>query len=800
MGGMNPWGIGLGPVFAFERTLSSRRWQSYAGRSCFVAGVLIALVAVRVSTSAPAGTSFRELAQMAELFFLAVSGTQLALVLLAAPAATAGAICLDRARGTLSHMLMTDLTNAEIVLGKLAARLVPVLCLLLCMLPVMELISLLGGVDSTALLGSFAVALGVAVLGCSLAMFFSIWVGKTHEALMGTYAIWALWLLAVPISDLVARWTGASWYVPPRTVDPFSLALAPYWWPNSVAASDYWWFLGVTFSVSALLVGVSALRVRAVCLREKVAKRPRRGYLDRIHGARRVLFGRLPWLSPSLDGNPVLWREWHRSRPSRFSLVVMGLFGGVSLFCSGIVIISPGGQACAWVNGFQVSIGLLFVSVAAASSLGEERARGSLDLLLTTPLSTREIVLGKWMGAYRMVPLLAILPALVIARGASLHDWKLLWVSLLSIAYVLSAGAAITSLGIAMATLISRLGRAVGATVVLYVLVAAGWLMLMALILTGPSSLGLAMASPFLWAGQMAFDVTNRPDDTIVGWAIFWTIACALVGFWLLRFTLAEFDRRLGRAQATSTGMTPVSALLTKSYPWAVLGLVIVGFNPTWALAMIAVLFTLGLFRHSVTAANWSGGDQGEADRNDLRRRVIRPSQAVLVWLDTACCDLLPVIAPSLIVVIFHSPREAFWNRFLVTVIYMSAISAAFICLAAAIATPRRRRGSTIAIVAAAWALANGGWLAVSAALGGRSWWPGLALGMGSPFLGVLSLASGIMDTPAFHEGELAWALVWSVIYALCAVLLRTARKQIGGVAAEMIPRPAFRELLTFDT
>ncbi len=564
--------------------------------------------------------------------------------------------------------------------------------------------------------------------------------------------------------------------------------------------SDYWWFLGMTLSVSAVLVALSVLRLRAVCLREKVAKSLRPGYLDRIHEARRALFGRLPWLSPSLDGNPVLWREWHRSRPSRFSLLLIGLFGGVSLFCSGIVIISPGGQACAWVNGFQVSIGLLFVSVAAASSLGEERARGSLDLLLATPLSTREIVLGKWLGAYRMVPLLAILPAVVIGRGASLHDWKLLWVSLLSIAYVLSAGAAITSLGIAMATLISRLGRAAGATVVVYVLVAAGWLMLTAFIITGPSGQGTAMASPFLWAGEMAFDVTNRPDDTMVGWAIFWTIACALVGFWLLRFTLAEFDRRLGRVQASSSGTTRLSALLTKSYPWAALGLVIVGFNPTWALAMIAVLFTLGLVRHCVTAANLSGGDQGEADRNYLGIPVIRLSQPVLVWLDTACCDLLPVIAPALIVVIFHSPREGFWNRFLVTVVYMSAISAAFICLGAAIATPRRSRGSTNVILAAAWALTNGGWLAVSAALGGRSWWPGLALGMGSPFLGVLSLASGIMDTPAFHEGEMAWALVWSVIYALCAVLLRSARKRMMEVAAEMIPRPGFRELLTFDS
>ena len=70
-------------------------------------------------------------------------------------------------------------------------------------------------------------------------------------------------------------------------------------------------------------------------------------------------------------------------------------------------------------------------------------------------------MLGKWLGAYRMVPLLAIMPALVIGCGAFHRDWKLCWVALLMIAYVLSAGAAITSLGIAMAISFSRLGRAV---------------------------------------------------------------------------------------------------------------------------------------------------------------------------------------------------------------------------------------------------------------------------------------------------------------------------------------------------
>ena len=123
----------------------------------------------------------RWLLRMAESVYLAAVGTQLALVLLAAPAVTAGSICLDRARGTLLHMLMTDLSNAEIVLGKLAARLIPVLSLLLCTIPMVMLLSLVGGVDAGALLGGLVVSASLAILGCSLAMCLSLWSGKTQK-------------------------------------------------------------------------------------------------------------------------------------------------------------------------------------------------------------------------------------------------------------------------------------------------------------------------------------------------------------------------------------------------------------------------------------------------------------------------------------------------------------------------------------------------------------------------------------------------------------------------------------------
>ncbi len=110
----------MNPVLLYESITFTRRWQAYAARSLFVGMLLGSLLAIWNKAQPPVAFPIRAMAQIGESFYIGVAGTQLALVMLAAPAATAGAICLDRARGTLTHMLMTDLSSAEIVLGKLA--------------------------------------------------------------------------------------------------------------------------------------------------------------------------------------------------------------------------------------------------------------------------------------------------------------------------------------------------------------------------------------------------------------------------------------------------------------------------------------------------------------------------------------------------------------------------------------------------------------------------------------------------------------------------------------------------------
>ncbi|MFI5457061.1 MAG: hypothetical protein ACHRXM_16570 [Isosphaerales bacterium] len=546
--------MSLGPVFASEWLAVSRRWQWYAARSVFVAGLLGALAVVwwaRIATKPV--QSVQAQAEFGRLFCGALTVTQLAMVLLAAPAATAGAICLDRARGTLAHMLVTDLSSAEIVLGKLAARMVPVLGMLLCILPIPALGTLLGGIDPQVVAGAMLVTLGVAVTGCAAALAVSTWGTKTHEVLLTTYAAWALWLLGLPIwwgfRLVMGRGMPApAWF---QKANPMWLVVGPYFWPGTVSLGDQATFLGASLLASAALTALAVTQLRRVAVRQGSRPPSDRGSLP---GAR--ILDRLLRLvpGPSLDANPVLWREWHRQRPSGWARAVWSLYGVMTIGLSvTLIALNLSGsvvrrEVASIGNGFQAGIGLLFLSVSAATVLAEERVRGNLDILLATPLSTGSIVWGKWWGTFRGVPLLAICPgvvAAVLARESGRWEGAALIVGLF-----LAYGAAVTSLGLALATWMNRLDHAVASSVAVLGGVTVGWLFAVMLIAPGPGAPGIAAGSPII---GIAYPTVGMRVDSplewkrVVAWWSFWIAVYGIIAASLGWATLLTFDRCLGR-------------------------------------------------------------------------------------------------------------------------------------------------------------------------------------------------------------------------------------------------------------
>ncbi len=344
---MSHWGPG--PVFAYDWLTGSRKWQAYALRSLFVAVLLFGMGVVAYSYGfGKIQPSIRGLASTGAVFSQTLVGIQLALVLLAAPAATAGAICLDKSRGTLAHMLTTDLSDGEIVLGKLAARLVPVLGLVVCTVPVMMIATLLGGADPAGLVGAFLTSVGLAFLGCTLAFAFSVWGKKTTEVLLASYLMIGIWLLAEPGFGMARSATGSGVTAPEwvAKLNPFLLCYGNLFRPRSVTEVDYVVFLAVCVVLSTALAALSVWRIRAVSIRQLSG--PQR--TARVRQGRKLLrLSRLcsPQLcggsscspAPSLDRNPVLWREWHRNRPSRWSricwlayVIAAGGFSGLIIF------------------------------------------------------------------------------------------------------------------------------------------------------------------------------------------------------------------------------------------------------------------------------------------------------------------------------------------------------------------------------------------------------------------------------------------------------------------------------------
>jgi ABC-type transport system involved in multi-copper enzyme maturation permease subunit len=549
----------FGPVFRYESKIASRRWQVYAMRAIFVGLLLGCLSTIwRIEDYGSLESLRQQLVFAGQRFFYSTVIIELVLVLLAAPAATAGAICLDKSRGTLTHLLTTDLTDTEIVVGKLAARLLPVIALLACALPVSALAVMLGGVEPLALLSAFLVAIGVAILGCSLTMFLSVWGAKPAEVLAAVYMIWALWMIPWFVAELATRSASSPALDLVRRLIPFSVAIWPF---NAFGTGGFdpsiryaLVFLGVMIGCSIVCAFLAVVSLRPASLR--MANRKLKPVVE-SHAV--VRFRRdVPWWPcPSLDKNPVLWREWHRARPTRWMRVVWGIYLGLTAVASSLCIASNlglpyfgfvGPEASVPVLAIAAALGFLLMSVTSATSLAEERVRGSLDVLMATPLSTHTIVWGKWRGTFRLVVPVLFWPVLVCyAIVLRILPAAPVGVFYVLVPYGIAFGGFVTSLGLALACWTKRLGRALAIAVSIDVVLTLG-----PLLLDARDDSMLSMASPLAGiatlASQMSLFQSGPTYDQILSYGLAWAAIYATLAAFLFFAVDLTFNRVLGRA------------------------------------------------------------------------------------------------------------------------------------------------------------------------------------------------------------------------------------------------------------
>src|SRR5262249_31915718 len=120
--------LDIGPVFWCERRRASQDRWFYAARAALVGGLFAALAAVCWAASKNFDlTQSSSIGLTRDWCYRIVVLAQISMLLLVAPASTAGAFSTEIARGHVFLMLVTGLTPAEIVCGTLCARLLSVL-------------------------------------------------------------------------------------------------------------------------------------------------------------------------------------------------------------------------------------------------------------------------------------------------------------------------------------------------------------------------------------------------------------------------------------------------------------------------------------------------------------------------------------------------------------------------------------------------------------------------------------------------------------------------------------------------
>ena len=163
------------------------------------ATILFLLLWITYSDRSGVNMDAREISRTASTFFVVFAMTQLTAVVVLTPAMVAGAISQEHERRTLDHLLASQLTNSEIVLGKLAARLLHVALVLITGIPILFLVSLLGGIPPRHIVLSAVVTLATLAAVGSMSIAVSVWARRTRDAVIKAYVLLLVFLLAPPI-------------------------------------------------------------------------------------------------------------------------------------------------------------------------------------------------------------------------------------------------------------------------------------------------------------------------------------------------------------------------------------------------------------------------------------------------------------------------------------------------------------------------------------------------------------------------------------------------------------------------
>jgi ABC-type transport system involved in multi-copper enzyme maturation permease subunit len=402
----------------------------YIARSAYAATLLLLIcTAWLVLTGTQVIRDVSDLAQFAGLVFQILAPLQLALAVFFSAMLAASAVAQEKDRKTFVLLLLTRLTNQELVLGKLLASLLNVLVMFAAGLPVFALLSLMGGISAGQIARTAAVTVASIIVCGSLGSTLAQWREKTFQALALFVLALVLWLAlgeAIAAGALGTAPGGVSAHRLAVAISPWQAILeAARPFASSTDAglgSPIVWFLLCSAAATVVLNGLTIARVREWNTTgaderprkpEEDGEKGRAGEGEKNRSAAPSATHRVVW------DNPILWREIRTWAYGRKILIVRVAFLALFALAAGSLwrlVHSPDGVTLAHGALALLPLSLLslvLVNAQAVTALTAERDTKALDLLLVSDLTPKEFVFGKLGGIFYNTKEIVLLPLLL---------------------------------------------------------------------------------------------------------------------------------------------------------------------------------------------------------------------------------------------------------------------------------------------------------------------------------------------------------------------------------------------------
>ncbi len=339
------------------------------------------------------------------------------------PALICGAIAMEKERNTLGTLFVTRLSPLTIVLEKFGSRLIPMFTFLLLTFPLLAFAYSFGGVDTHLVFSAAWLLIAESMCFAAVGLLCSGWFGTTVSAFIGAYVLSGVFVIMTQVLGFRLLSPFCIWQI---LLTPYASVNGPLQAFNDSIQSlaQQWGLFPACFWLSLpsiLFVVVSLALTRFLLFRRafvgqssfvlKIFRRIDRFFTDlnnRTTGG--VVLLQDAESLPAFD--PVAWRE--RTKKSlgkaRYLIRILVLIEGPVLFLCLLSITmseSSNSDSLRTLLGVVWGLAFLVIIVKASTVISAERSRETLDALLSTPITSSQLLREKVQGMRRMMIILA---------------------------------------------------------------------------------------------------------------------------------------------------------------------------------------------------------------------------------------------------------------------------------------------------------------------------------------------------------------------------------------------------------